>query len=78
MESRDWKDVALAVNDGAAKGGIKVVFLDDAPGNELLRLAVPVFAEQPLGDAIFEFAGGLERVASESKWDEVGDAIDAG
>src|SRR5882762_9976655 len=71
------EDVALAVNDGAAKGGIKVVFLDDAPGNELLRLAVSVFAEQPLGDAIFEFAGvGESGIGIEM--DEVGKAIDAG
>ena len=49
--------VALAVDDGAAKGGIKVVLLNDAPGNELLRLAVAVFAEEPLRKAIFDFAG---------------------
>src|SRR6266480_3062073 len=51
------EDVALAVDDGAAKGGIKVVLLNDAPGNELLRLAVAVFAEEPLRKAIFDFAG---------------------
>ncbi len=33
------------------------MLLNDAPGNELLRLAVAVFAEEPLRKAIFDFAG---------------------
>src|SRR6266478_1881342 len=51
------EDVALPVDDGAAKCGIKVVLLHDAPGNQFLRLAVAVFPEEPLCKAIFDFAG---------------------
>jgi len=51
------EDVALPVDDSAAKCGIKVVLLHDAPGNQFLRLAVAVFPEEPLCKAIFDFAG---------------------
>jgi len=36
------ENIALAVDDSAAKGGIKIVLLNDAPGDELLRLAITV------------------------------------
>src|SRR5216683_6230557 len=51
------EDVALSIDDGASKGGIKIVLLDDMPENELLRLAVTVFPEESLCKAIFDFAG---------------------
>src|SRR5947207_714490 len=69
--------VALAVDDGAAKGGIKVVLLNDAPGNELLRLAVAVFAEEPLRKAIFDFAG-VGRSGIGIEMNKVGEMIHPG
>src|SRR6202022_3876407 len=51
------ENIALAVYDRAAKGRIKVVLLDDAPGNELTGWAVTVFPDDPLRKAIFNFAG---------------------
>src|SRR5689334_3178147 len=37
------------------------MLLDDAPRNQLLRLLVAVFPEQPLRKAIFDFAGVRQR-----------------
>src|SRR2546421_821202 len=51
------ENIALAVDDGATKGGIKIVLLDDAPGDEFLRLAITVLPEEPLCKTIFDFAG---------------------
>src|SRR6266849_891941 len=71
------EDVALAVDDGAAKVGIKVVFLDDVPGNQLLRLAVAVFPEEPLCKSIFDFAG-VGKCGIGIEMNKVGEAIHAG
>ena len=51
------ENIALAVDDGATKGGIKIVLLDDAPGDEFLRLAITVLPEEPLCKTLFDFAG---------------------
>jgi len=71
------ENIALAVDDGAAKGGIKIVLLNDAPGNELLRLAITVLPEEPLRKAIFDFAGVGERGIG-IKTNKIGEAIHAG
>src|SRR5216683_1087596 len=71
------ENVALPVNDGAAKSGIKVVLLGDAPGNEFLRLVVAIFAEEPLRYPIFDFAGVGER-GIRIEMHEVSKAIHAG
>src|SRR6266851_1734745 len=71
------EDVALAVDDGAAKGGIKVVLLDDAPGNKFLRLAVAVLPQKPLRKAVFDFAGVGKR-GIRIEMNKVGEAIHAG
>src|SRR6266705_625962 len=54
------ENIALAVDDGATKGGIKIVLLDDATGDEFLRLAITVLPEEPLRKTIFDFAGVSE------------------
>ena len=51
------EDIALAVYDGAAERRIKIVSLQNAPGEQLLGLAVAGFDEEPLGDAVFDLAG---------------------
>src|SRR6266852_236627 len=71
------ENIALAVDDGAAKGGIKIVLLDDAPGNELLRLAVTVLPKEPLRNAIFDFAG-VSKSGIGIEPDKVGEMIHAG
>src|SRR5262249_45075369 len=47
--------VSLAIHNGAAKGRIEIMFLHDAPGNELLGLVVATFQKEPLGEAVFHF-----------------------
>src|SRR5467141_682188 len=71
------ENIALVVDDGAAKAGIKIVLLNDAPGNELLRLAITVLPEEPLRKAIFDFAGVGERGIG-IKTNKIGEAIHAG
>src|SRR2546427_296152 len=71
------ENIALAVDDSAAKGGIKIVLLNDAPGDELLRLAITVLPEEPLRKAIFDFAGVGERGIG-IKTNKIGEAIHAG
>jgi len=51
------QDVSLPVNDGATERGIEIMFLNQPPGNEFARLVVAVFKEEPLRDAVFDFAG---------------------
>src|SRR6266851_7901006 len=71
------EDVALAVDDGVAKGGIKVVLLNDAPGNQLPRLAVAVFPEEPLRNSIFDFTG-VGKCGIGIEMNKVGEAIHSG
>jgi hypothetical protein len=71
------KNVALAVVDGVAKGRIKIVLLDDASGNELLRLAVTFLPEEPLCKAIFNFAG-VSKSGVGIEMDQAGEMIHAG
>src|SRR5258708_6894078 len=70
------EDVRVAVKDGGGEGGMKVVLLDDAPGNKLLRLAVTVFPEEPLRKAVFNFAG-VGKSAIGVEMDEVSETIDS-
>src|SRR5271163_499775 len=67
----------VAGNEGAAEGGIEIVFLDDAPGEELLRLVIAFFEEEALGDAVFDFVGVGEGRAG-VKANEIGEIMDAG
>src|SRR5207247_9035415 len=61
------KDVALTIDDGAAKRRIKVMLLDNAPRNQLLRLPVAVLPKKPLRKAILDFAGvGQRRIGIET------------
>src|SRR6266849_1884570 len=65
------ENVALAVENGAAEGGIKIMLLDQLPGKELLRLVIAGFHPEALCDAIFDFigigAGGVGVKADESR-----------
>jgi len=71
------KDVSLAVHDGAAKRRIKIVLLDNTPVEQFLRLAVAVFPEEPLGNAIFDFAG-VGKCGIGIEMDEFSESIHAG
>src|SRR6266851_9429127 len=72
-----FENVALAGENGAAKRGIEIMFLQQAPGEQLLRLVVAGFHPQALGDAIFDFvrvgAGGVG-----IKADELQEIVNAG
>src|SRR5208283_1344495 len=71
------KDVALASDESAAKGGIEVMLLDDIPGEEIDGLGVAVFYIEVLSETIFEFVGvGKRGVAVEA--DEIGEVVHAG
>src|SRR5260370_29403162 len=50
------EDVALAIGNGVAKGGIKVVLLNDAPRNQLPRLPFADFPDEPLPNSLFAFS----------------------
>ena len=49
--------IALAIDYGTAEGGVEVMLLKNAPGEQLLGLVVASFGEEPLGDAVFDFVG---------------------
>src|ERR1700722_17337003 len=80
----EWRDgvegfehISLAVRDSAAERRIEIVLLKNAPGEELLRLVVAGFGEQPLSDAVFDFVGvGESGVGIEA--DEVSEIVYAG
>src|SRR5260370_39608417 len=67
----------VAGDDGAAKSGIKVVLLDDAPGNPFLRLVVANLPEQPLRYPKLDFAG-VGKCGIGIEMYEVREAIHAG
>src|SRR5690348_18020189 len=48
-------------DDGAAERGIEIVFLNEAPGDEFVGLVIAAFQEQPLRNAVFDFARVAER-----------------
>src|SRR5882724_12463665 len=51
------KNVSLSINDGATERGIEIMFLNQPPGNEFVRLVIAAFQEEALRDAVFDFAG---------------------
>ena len=75
VEGRE--DVALAVHYGPAEGGVEVMFLEDAPGEKLLRLIVAGFGEEALRQAVFDLVGvGQSGAGVEA--DEIGEIVNAG
>ena len=54
------KNVALPVNNSAAKSGVEEMFLRHAPGEKFLRLILSGFDEQALGDSVFDLVGVRE------------------
>src|SRR5260370_12882701 len=67
----------LVGDGGAAKSGLKVVLLDDAPGNQFLRLVVANLPEQPLRYPKLDFAG-VGKCGIGIEMHEVREAIHAG
>src|SRR6266571_586143 len=71
------RDAAITWNDCAAERGIKEMFLQDAPGNEFLRLVFFFLQKQPLRESVLDFIGVREcGVGIET--DEVGEIIHPG
>src|SRR5690348_10125086 len=71
------QDVPLAFQDGAAEGGVKVMLLQNAPGDKLLRLIIACLGKEALREAIFDFIGvGQRRIGIEA--DELGEVVHAG
>src|SRR5579859_187357 len=71
------EDVALAVENCAAKGGIEIMLLHQTPGKQLLGLIVVRFHPQALSNAVLHFIGvGAGGIGVEA--DELLKIIDAG
>src|SRR6202047_702390 len=72
-----FENVSLAGDDGTAERGIEIMLLQQAPGDELLRLVLTGFPPEALRDAIFDFVGiGASGVSIEA--DKLQEIIDAG
>src|SRR6266446_1534874 len=71
------KNISLAWNDCAAERGIKEMFLQDAPGNEFLRLVFFFLQKQPLRESVLDFIGVRERGVS-IETDKIGEIIHPG
>src|SRR6266568_6816923 len=70
------KYVAHASPRCAAERGIKEMFLQDAPGNEFLRLVFFFLQKQPLRESVLDFIGVRERGVS-IETDKIGEIIHA-
>src|SRR5258708_19460259 len=56
-----FENVALPVDDGAAKCRVEKMLLGEAPGNEFLRSVITFFVVEALGEAVFDLVCICER-----------------